>query len=92
MGEANARRLVSCWNALDGLSQDALDGGWNFKDSDAYTVRIEKERDSLRAVNAELLAALALIENAEKSALDLAYVKGVARAAIASARKQGEQG
>lgn len=56
--EANARRLVSCWNALDGLSQDALDGGWNFKDADAYTVRIEKERDSLRAVNAELLEAL----------------------------------
>jgi len=52
--EANARRLVACWNALDGLSQDALDGGWNFKDADAYTVRIERELDSSRAVNAEL--------------------------------------
>jgi hypothetical protein len=37
----------------------------------------------LHALNAELLKALKLIASAENSALDLAYCKGIARAAIA---------
>lgn len=45
--QANAKRIVTCVNALDGLSQDALDGGWNFKDQGAYTVRVESQRDDL---------------------------------------------
>ena len=45
--DANAKRIVTCVNALDGLSQDALDGGWNFKDQGAYTVRVESQRNDL---------------------------------------------
>jgi hypothetical protein len=37
----------------------------------------------LHALNGELLEALKLIASAENSALDLAYCKGIARAAIA---------
>ena len=39
----------------------------------------------LLAMGPELLDALKLIANAENSALDLAYCKGIARAAIAKA-------
>ena len=39
----------------------------------------------LLAMGPELLEALKLIANAENSALDLAYCKGIARAAIAKA-------
>lgn len=28
---ANARRLVACWNACEGLTQDHFDGGWTAK-------------------------------------------------------------
>lgn len=53
MREANARRLVACWNALDGLSQDALDGDWTAKGISAYAksleVKITEEQASKRA-------------------------------------------
>jgi len=42
----------------------------------------------LSAVNQELLEALKLIASAENSALDLAYCKGIARAAIAKTEGQ----
>ena len=41
----------------------------------------------LHALNAELAEALKIIATAENSALDLAYCKGVARAAIAKGEK-----
>lgn len=44
-----------------------------------------KELRRLDAVNQELLGALRVIASAENSALDLAYCKGIARAAIAKA-------
>jgi hypothetical protein len=52
------------------------------------TVQHDKAAAELRrlhAVNAELLDAMRLIASAENSALDLAYCKGIARAAIAKA-------
>ena len=46
---------------------------------------VDKENARLIAAAPELLEALKLIANAENSALDLAYCKGIARAAIAKA-------
>ena len=43
MREANAQRLVSCWNALDGLSDDHLAGGWNARDMSAYAKGLEEK-------------------------------------------------
>lgn len=45
--KANAQRIVKCVNALDGLSDDALDGGWNFKSISKYCKDIESQRDEL---------------------------------------------
>ena len=59
---ANAMRIVSCVNALEGLSQDTLDGGWNFKDHGTAARNTEIDRDRLKALNAELAAALEAIE------------------------------
>jgi len=46
---ANARRLAACWNALEDLSQDALDGGWTRAGLEAYGNRMKAQRDSLQA-------------------------------------------
>lgn len=46
---------------------------------------VDKENARLIAAAPDLLEALKLIANAENSALDLAYCKGIARAAIAKA-------
>jgi hypothetical protein len=55
----NARRLVAAWNACDGISTDTLELVPRFTEAGIKTVQsVEAERDSLRAVNAELLAAL----------------------------------
>lgn len=43
MREANAQHLVACWNALDGLPDDALDGGWNVRSMSAYTKGLEEK-------------------------------------------------
>jgi len=55
--EANARRLVACWNACDGLPQDALDGGWTASGLSKFAhgleislERMAKERDELVSV------------------------------------------
>jgi len=45
--EANSQRIVSCVNALKGLSDDALEGGWNFKDMSRYCREVEQQRDEL---------------------------------------------
>lgn len=50
---ANAQRLVACWNALDGLPDDALDGGWNVRSMSAYTKGLEEK---LCAASALLMA------------------------------------
>jgi hypothetical protein len=60
------------------------------RSTSGYAKKIEQlieQRDSLRAVNAELLEALEAIYNRHNS-----ETMSAARAAIASARKQGEQG
>ena len=46
----NARRIVACVNALDGLSDDALLGGWSYKGVSAYAQSLEKQRDELESM------------------------------------------
>jgi hypothetical protein len=55
--EANARRIVACVNALEGLNDDALIGGWSFRGSEAYSKGLEQQRDELLEALAEFLAA-----------------------------------
>lgn len=43
MREANAQRLVACWNALDGLSDEHLAGGWNARSMSAYAKGLEEK-------------------------------------------------
>lgn len=50
MREANAQRLVACWNALDGLSDDALGGGWTAAGMNAYAKDLEGKVRTLRAM------------------------------------------
>jgi hypothetical protein len=94
----DARRLVACWNALEDLPQDALDGGWTRAGLEAYGLQMKAERDRLSAINAELLEALEEAQaamNDHVSAyphMDKGYMvdaRSSARAAIAKA--QGEQ-
>jgi hypothetical protein len=49
MRDANARRLVACWNALIDLPQDALDGGWTRAGLEAYGLQMKAQRDELLA-------------------------------------------
>jgi hypothetical protein len=53
MREANAQRLVACWNALDSLHDDALGGGWTAAGMNAYAKGLEEK---LRTASALLLA------------------------------------
>ncbi|KAB8066228.1 hypothetical protein [Janthinobacterium violaceinigrum] len=53
MREANARRMVACWNALDGLHDDALGGGWTAAGMNAYAKGLEEK---LRVMHDLLLA------------------------------------
>lgn len=62
MREANAKRLVNCWNALDGLSDEALDGGWNVRSMSAYAKGLE---ENLRVARGLLLAAKVLNDRDE---------------------------
>lgn len=78
----DARRLVACWNACDGISTETLELVPRFTEAGIKTVQsVEAQRD-------KLLAALTLIRDAENSALDLSYCKGIARAAIANTKAQ----
>ncbi len=51
----DARRFMACWNACEGLHTESLERGPSLADQ---LVDVLNERDSLRAVNAELLEAL----------------------------------
>lgn len=44
----HSRRIVACVNALEGLSDYALLGGWSFRGIEEYASGILKERDHLR--------------------------------------------
>ncbi len=50
--EANAARLVACWNVCEGIPTKALEGG--SADIIEHSILLMKERDALRADNARL--------------------------------------
>ncbi|OBV38112.1 hypothetical protein [Janthinobacterium psychrotolerans] len=51
--QANAQRLVACWNALDGLSDEHLAGGWNARSMSAYVKGLENKLAAARALLTE---------------------------------------
>ncbi|MDO8065615.1 hypothetical protein [Janthinobacterium sp. SUN206] len=53
MREANAQRLVACWNALDGLSDDHLAGGWNVRGMSSYAKGLEEKLAAARVLLSE---------------------------------------
>lgn len=56
--EANARRLVACWNALIDLPQEALDGGWTRAGLEAHALKMEQQAQQAQAQRDELLSAI----------------------------------
>lgn len=61
MAEADAERLAACWNACDGLSQDALDGGWTAKGLSQYAKSLELCVASSRDREIRLSARIAIL-------------------------------
>lgn len=101
--EANARRIVAAWNWCDGLSTQNLEDNVSAKELAHRYNAVTIERDYLRAVNAELVR---MLEKARSGLSNGLWDYGPGQdehaqcdelieevdAAIASARKQGEQG
>jgi hypothetical protein len=77
--DANARRLVACWNALIDLPQDALDGGWTRAGLEAYGLQMNAQRDELLAALKDLSDGFRTLKDSDFPAL------AKARAAIAKA-------
>ena len=73
---ANARRIVACVNACDGIPTAWLEGG--AADILEHSIALIKQRN-------ELLEALQLILTADQRGFGLDYIKGCARGAIAKA-------
>lgn len=44
---ANANRIVSCVNALEGVPKDALDGGWSAEGISEYAKSLERNQNEL---------------------------------------------
>jgi hypothetical protein len=83
IGKKNARRLVACWNACDGISTESLEmaaslGGLRDVSPGAA---VFSQRD-------ELLSALQMIAS---MGLDALQCRDTARAAIARAQREKEQ-
>lgn len=67
MREANAARLVACWNACDGISTEKLNSGWTDTVINPCATRLEGEAKVLRGL---LLLALDPLTSALKDADD----------------------
>jgi hypothetical protein len=80
---ANARRIVSCVNALEGLPQEALDAGWTSLGLSQHAARLETANKELLEELEELVAEARRCDSWE-SFPDEPLEK--ARAAIAKAR------
>jgi len=61
----DSQRIVACVNALDGLAQDSLDGGWNFKEMSAYTKKLEQSLANAKAAYVELTNRVSFADNGE---------------------------
>ena len=77
--EANARRLAACWNALEDLSQDALDGGWTRAGLEAYGLQMKAQRDELLEALHHICEGFSILKDSDFPAL------AKARAALAKA-------
>lgn len=55
MREANARRLVACWNACDGLHDDALGDGWTAAGMNGYAKDLENKLAAAGVLLAEVV-------------------------------------
>lgn len=84
--EANARRLVACWNACDGLDTDLLENIVTLGDTlkSRFALR-DRDEAELRARRDELLAALKAIVLADDNQCLNQFDIERARAAIANA-------
>lgn len=74
IAQENARRIVACLNACEGLTQDHFDGGWSAKEIIAYASNLEKERDAYRDMCVEMLEELRVIKMTVNSPLDAYYI------------------
>lgn len=45
IAEANSERIVSCWNACEGVDQETLEGGWTAKGMSDYAKSLEQRLD-----------------------------------------------
>lgn len=45
---ANAKRIVACVNACEGISTQEIDGGWTARKLDAYAKSLEQQIDALK--------------------------------------------
>jgi hypothetical protein len=84
--QANARRIVACVNACEGLDTGLLKNITTLGDTLAsrFRMRDKVERD-LQAQRDELLTALQLILSADYRGYGIDYIKGCANAAISKA-------
>lgn len=76
--KADSKRIVACVNALAGLSDDALSGGWNFKEMSTRTKAIEDELESYkRMFNRSIreLAEIAELCGGDENAIAIDCVK-----------------
>jgi hypothetical protein len=55
ISEANSKRIISCWNACEGIDQETLDGGWTAKGMSDYAKQLEAQRDELLSVLREVV-------------------------------------
>lgn len=53
MQEANAQRLITCWNACLGLPEETLAGGWTAAGMSTYAKGLEDKLRAARALLAE---------------------------------------
>lgn len=60
--EANASRIVACVNACVGVSDDALDGGWEAAGLSAYANRLEVDLAAVIAQRDELLQTVKAVQ------------------------------
>jgi len=61
----NGERAAKCVNALAGLSDYALDGGWNYKEISAYAKRLEHVLADAKAAYVELTNSVSFADNGE---------------------------
>lgn len=64
LNEDDARRISACLNACNGLSDDALEGGWTAKGMISYAKSLEQQIDALKAERVGLVSELnALVDD-----------------------------